>query len=908
MRAKLAGLALAAVLSSALARGETPRPAHVAIFDFEMRSGSPEWRWLEKGLPDLATTDFIDRGVPVVARDNMEHVAKAVRWAPEMLTEHPDKIEDIRKQLQIDFIVSGTYSVESNRVTLSAHVVNIFTHQETFRTELSGSVDDVFKLQRELSASLLSSFSHRENASILPELKPWTKSIPAARALYEGMHLYDQGRYGDAWVKFRQASRQDPNYSDAAYWTARMYYFMDRYEHARLSFGDFVERFPGHPRIGDALKEYLHTYEKLDPSAQTLLDLYGSLATNCPEATVFNEMEDRSGVPARRWLDVRSGQVLGQIGRNRDAVERIAPSTLSGLRNWERFVTELNVKAHNELTGDFVFPESLAKLHGGRVLRFPAGVTDVTVDDSGMLPRYYWWMVAAPTGYVFKSLRFYPLADPANFSVGMHLHKDYYGDVPRVGRDIPLKDAIVRGIEFTNVPSSSYFHFHLWRNDNPFDRTINTRGLRAVAELEKVGPHGSLDVRCDSTHDFHVDVDGRMQRSGNGLVGPLQPGEHTVRFSIGRKAWQVGSQRLTLFNDWETNVIVRTGETTVVTGHLSWNTNSEWRSWAAGRLVGHDYPGYFTHLGFEWGRPTFQVDDEAIRIVWSYMGDLWLATSRDGVTFTPPEKFPMPISSGWTEYFPRLLRDSSGIYLLTFISDRNAQRENRIYLCWSRDLKHWSAPSLLVDEAVWDYDLLQTAEGRFLCANATVKSVTMYESDDAFSWRKIATFPLPDLSRHVRLLQRENGSLDLAAVHAGPRTSGALHTSAMCDHVGLFHSEDAVTWTDIQPLTQLQSDECMSISFFRSGRRTQLAYFDEINRAIPEMFSMQAQQADGTWKKSKLIGGIGSYDAAMTWHPKWGYLITWFEPLGEQIPHPSAGPYFMRGPDLKGVFGTEYAE
>ena len=62
---------------------------------------------------------------------------------------------------------------------------------------------------------------------------------------------------------FRQAARQDPQYLEAQYWTGRMYYFMDRYEHARRSYERFVYMDATHPRVGDALKEYLHTYEKL---------------------------------------------------------------------------------------------------------------------------------------------------------------------------------------------------------------------------------------------------------------------------------------------------------------------------------------------------------------------------------------------------------------------------------------------------------------------------------------------------------------------------------------------------------------------------------------------------------------------------------------------------------------------
>ena len=60
----------------------------------------------------------------------------------------------------------------------------------------------------------------------------------------------------------RRASREDPGYVEATYWVGKMYYFMNRYEHAREAFEGFVYQDKEHPRIGDALNEYLHTYEK----------------------------------------------------------------------------------------------------------------------------------------------------------------------------------------------------------------------------------------------------------------------------------------------------------------------------------------------------------------------------------------------------------------------------------------------------------------------------------------------------------------------------------------------------------------------------------------------------------------------------------------------------------------------
>jgi len=900
---------LASCLSLLPASGAAAeRPAaHVAVFNFQMKSDTPEWAWLEKGLADLVTADFIAHHVSVLARDEMESIAEKLHWVPEFVMADPKRVEEVQEHLRIDDLITGVYVVQGNQITLTAELIDVASRREVARKEVTGKTVDMLDLQRQLSAEVLGWLDRRPPAQILPELWPWTRSIPAAKALYEGLNLYDQGRYGEAWVKFRQAGRQDPEYYDAMYWTARMYYFMDRYEHARRAYEQFIYLNTTHPRVGDAIKEYVHTYEKLDVPAATLLTLYQRLIEAHPDALIFNEMDRADGMPNKRWLEVRTGQLLGQIARYREGAE-IATRDRSDLGQWAFIVAWEDMMNHHLLTGELAIPDSLAQLYGAeKIIRFRAGATEVVKHTEVYYP-YDWWLVAAPTGYVFKTLRMFPLAKGGNVNVGMHVHKDAYGDVPVCQMGMALTNAIAKGFYFPNLPRCGLFHFHLWRNDSPADPSVKISGMRVVAEFEKIGPHGALDVLCDSTHDFRVDVDGRMGRSGNGLVGLLSPGEHTLRFSSGRKAVPPGVVRKTPLQDWETNVTVRAGQTVRVIGHLPWKQDDPWQTWSTGTLIGRDYPGYALHLSYEWGRPSFQLDDDSIRVVWAYMGALWWSISHDGQTFSPPEKFAMPISSGWLQESPQLLHDQSGRYLLTFLSDRAAQHNERLYVSWSRDFVHWSAPALVADRKLWHYDLIQDDQGRYLCADATDATVTILASRDAYRWEPLTTLPLPGSARRIHLIQRRDGGYDLAVAYAGPRPKPSQHVPDNSDYIGLYRSPDAVTWSKLKPLTILESSETMSFSLLCPRDKTILAYFEDQNRWIPLQLLMQAEKADGTWETSARFAGVAGYDASLAWHPRWGYIITWFEPLNTQFPNPCAGPYFIRGPNLKAVFGNTFSE
>ncbi|GAI53604.1 unnamed protein product, partial [marine sediment metagenome] len=54
---------------------------------------------------------------------------------------------------------------------------------------------------------------------------------------------------------FRRALRQAPDYADAKYWVARMYYYQLQYAHALAELEPFIHQYPQHPRTADALRE-----------------------------------------------------------------------------------------------------------------------------------------------------------------------------------------------------------------------------------------------------------------------------------------------------------------------------------------------------------------------------------------------------------------------------------------------------------------------------------------------------------------------------------------------------------------------------------------------------------------------------------------------------------------------------
>ena len=203
------------VLVCALPAAAEPRS--VAVFNFRMRSETPKWTWAEKGFADQITTDFAgSRRLVVLARDEMQVLASKLRWVPEMATDRA-AAEEIRKALKIDLLVSGFYTIKGDDIEVIAQVVNVESRKEVARKTLAGKTGEILDVQKRLSAELLAWFLGEPAEKILPQLPVWSRSIDATRGLYEGIDLYDQGRYEEAWLKFRQARRSDPAFLEAHY-------------------------------------------------------------------------------------------------------------------------------------------------------------------------------------------------------------------------------------------------------------------------------------------------------------------------------------------------------------------------------------------------------------------------------------------------------------------------------------------------------------------------------------------------------------------------------------------------------------------------------------------------------------------------------------------------------------------
>jgi TolB-like protein len=885
-----------------------------------MKSDTPEWRWLEKGLADRIATDFVqNKAMTVVARDEMQVLAEKMKWVPEMAVGSAPAADQLRKTLRITHVVTGVYTLAEGRLKIVGQIVDLDTRAEVARREVAGKPEDALELQRQLSAEILTWFVKQPPAQVLEGLPVWTRSLPAARALYEGLDLYDQGRYGEAWLEFRQASRADPTYLEAQYWVGKMYYFMNRYEHARRTMEKFVYLDAVHPRLGDALVEYVHSYESSSPPPEVLLALYDQLSRRFPWAEISDTVPgSRQGkCQSLDWFTYRKAQLLGQIGRHKEAAALVGRG-LDGMSGLALGASPrlLNLMEDYALTGAQPDPAVLFDPQRTRkVLAFKAGDESLTwtlPEPERILGKNNrgidkWALgdtsaaeitlgLAAPDGYVFKSLRFFPLVegDEVDAEVSLYALGTYVGFTPcQPPQAARLKAAPGAGVSCDRVPRTGIlFAKCKVAVVGPQGGPVTVKGCRVAPTLEKVGDCGAIDLACEDTSSFRAEVDGLFARWLPGTIGLLTPGKHQVTLR------PVEANAAT--KEWTTTVTVHAGQVTRVMGRLPPAEDGPFAAWTT-TLVGRGYAGYDLGARNSGGAPTVYAEAGALHLVWSHSGDLWTSMSTDGKTFTPATRLPLPVSTGWSEVSPRLLRDEAGRFVLTFLSNRGAPHKLTLYLCWSRDFSHWSAPVQVSDQTMGGYDILQDDRGRLLVACTSPQGITVLASRDGLAWGPLSVIPCRKGFRYaldVAALQRADGRYEVfvtEGLYSSPDQRAAGETSRLLRYV----SGDGLQWPAAEVLADFGQADRGGICGVHAGGRSLLAryVYDSLN--VTSSMVLFTERADGSWQESEPIRGVPAGRASLAFHPRWGFLLAALTPEGhEWFPHPSVGPFLMRGPSL----------
>ena len=736
----------------------------VAVFNFAQRDDNPQYAWLSKGLADLLINQLADLpDLTVVSRDRMQMILNDLDAAA---LKEPDQVYrscvGAAAGLHAGRMIFGTYAVRGGRAFLSAQVINLADEGKVFETSVEGLPEKILDLEGELAGRLRAYFlgQHPEKADAR-SVPHWTSNVAAAEDLYGGVHLFDQGRYPEAWLRFRQAARADPGYADAVYWQARMFYSLLLYESAGPLFHDFLRRWPDHPRAGDA------ALELVDSARQTLADPL-ALEAVCRDvrartsarALVYNR--DAYGVMllhdyldrliAKNLLSRSEWDAAAQLAM--DVQYRVPPAGSLPAGIWQDI-------GEQQLDSYATFARGAALLrylHTDRLTLRPgmcsqhvyqfdapgpmeASITTRRFFGDSPLPtfcarsgdRYVLpgrcpghVCLVAPEGYSFKNASFtvvpYHVEGDPPVLASLHVTMWLYGDAawghletdkpPKTFQVVPLHRC-----RFLILCCYMRLIDPMTTLDRPTHDSV--KEVRIDVGFQKLeDAAGAIRVRSQSTDNQLIYLDGRYALRGEGLIRGVTPGAHVVR--VLPEALSTGKN---VYVSRDSPVNVPAAGTVDLEVRPDFNPALNPAGFTEARRLPCDYPEYMLP-------PRSNVSETSapcllrakrgtmqgyVVAAWSYREDLWFSLSRDdGRTWSAAMRFPIPVNTAHVERAPWLLEDEQGRICLVFLSDRNMQRFSTPYVAWTHDLQRWSPAVRIAEIYADDVRILQGRSGQYL--------------------------------------------------------------------------------------------------------------------------------------------------------------------------------------------------
>ena len=733
-----------------------PAVTTVAVLNFEGTHSGPgqeKYAWMAKGMADLLISDLatFDK-LRVVTREDMQMLVQEAQLRENVISNSlpEQEAQALRKYLSVAQMLFGTYTIEGNKVRMQAQFIEQSTGKVLARFAQEGSADEVMKVEKALARQVLAYLGGSDRPPERWVLPAWTDSAPAAQRLYEGIDCFDHGEYNAAWCRFQEALRIDGNYADARYWAARMQYYRQDYEHARIEYRRFVYQYPKHARVGDAVMEYVHSQEGAVEDPAAVLRLYQSFRSqDWRGVSVHNQIDYTSTSPLADWLLKREQQALVYMGRYPEAFALLAqgldsiPADANDqlARNWREDSTRLMsriAEVGEDLGGVRLASKYLPYQDLPLTVEKPFAEEDLR--GKGLENANYKWgtnyRILAPTGFVFKAIKaeIRRTNDPEQNAVcRLQIRRYRYVDInacwtndkgPNAGKKYVFDIQMPPGCTWFYLrPEFDGHNKWGWVNGKiAKPSAARFDGWRVDAELVPAEKTGWIVVQVRNAMMHQTVIDGTYTRCFNGAVGNLAAGKHSIRFEHMWKSKTWGFEPLV------TEVDVQPGATNRLALDLHLSEKARAMGWQDPVGLANDYPTYKhrPQRDSNWrnGPPSIAVDPATGRrvAVWGHLDDLWYAVSEDGKTWSAPDVLPPPVTSANVEISPRIIVDERGRFCLLFLSDRGEQRNMDSYTCWSRDLKRWSRPILVTPDYQKDQDLMQDHRGRYIFAGVPASS------------------------------------------------------------------------------------------------------------------------------------------------------------------------------------------
>jgi TolB-like protein len=184
------------------------RPS-IAVLPFTNLSGDPEQEYFADGIvEDIITALSRMRWLFVIARNSsFTYKGRTV------------DVKQIGRELGVRYLLEGSVRRSASRVRITGQLIDTATGAHLWADRFDGGLEDIFDLQDEVTASVVSAMSPKlERAEIERAKRKPTESLDSYDYFLRGMaSLYQWTRHdiGDALKLFYRAIELDPNFATA---------------------------------------------------------------------------------------------------------------------------------------------------------------------------------------------------------------------------------------------------------------------------------------------------------------------------------------------------------------------------------------------------------------------------------------------------------------------------------------------------------------------------------------------------------------------------------------------------------------------------------------------------------------------------------------------------------------------
>ena len=276
-------LAFACVLCGMAVGQAHPGTQTVLVMPFENRSNTAGLDWISEAFPEVLSQRMSSPRVYVIARDDRTY-AFDHSGIPGSVRPSRASIYQIAEQMDADYVVLGSYSLDGNTFSASAQLLDMKKLHLNAAVQTSGPLSNLIDLQTLLAWELL------QQLPVHPVLTREQFMKASAPIRIDAFEAYIRGILAtDHQQKvryFREAVKLNPSYTLAMLQLGKTYYDNHEYEAAASWFA----RVPKDDPVAGQASFLLGMSEYYRGNFEKAFSAFNYLATRLPLSEVYNNL------------------------------------------------------------------------------------------------------------------------------------------------------------------------------------------------------------------------------------------------------------------------------------------------------------------------------------------------------------------------------------------------------------------------------------------------------------------------------------------------------------------------------------------------------------------------------------------------------------------------------------------